>query len=142
MHTTGVAAIDRTVEHTLHWVDEVCREMGDDDRMHGWAALRAVLQHVRELVDADEARQLAAQLPMLLRGLFFEGWMPHRPQPAQRDREAFLDDVAVTLGSDAVDPEVAARAVFAVLKWRLGNEALQARARLSPEIRELWPIAA
>jgi uncharacterized protein (DUF2267 family) len=142
MHATGLAAIDRTVEHTLHWVDEVCREMRDEDRAHGWVALRAVLQHLRDLVDADEARQLAAQLPMLLRGLFFEGYTPQRPQPAERDLELFLDNVRLGIGSDEVDPEVAARAVFAVLRWRMGNEALQARARLSPAIRDLWPLAA
>ena len=137
--TTGVSTIDKTVDHTLSWVDDVTLELGDPDRAHGWIALRAVLHELRDLVDSDEAVQLAAQLPMLLRGLFFEGWNPMRPVPPQRDRGVFLDAVQVRLGTNRVDAEDAARAVFSVLGRRLDGEAEQARGRLSERIRELWP---
>lgn len=139
MTSTGVSTIDRTVEHTLAWVDDVCREMRDPERAHGWVALRAVLQHLRDVIDADEARQLAAQLPILLRGMFFDGFTPQRPVGPERHRDAFLDAVMLGIGSDRIDPERAARAVFAVLDQRLGSEAAQARMRLSESVRELWP---
>jgi uncharacterized protein (DUF2267 family) len=138
---TGVSSIDRTVEHTLAWVDEVCRELGDPLRAHGWVALRAVLQHLRDVIDADEARQLAAQLPMLVRGMFFDGFTPQRPRGPERHRDDFLGAVLLGIGSDEVDPERATRAVFAVLDRRLGAEAAQARMRLSESVRELWPLA-
>jgi uncharacterized protein (DUF2267 family) len=138
MSNTGVSTIDRTVGLTLRWVDEVCAEMGDADRAHGWNALRAVLQNLRDLVDSDEAVQLGAQLPLLLRGLFYEGWNPLRPVPPQRDREVFLQAVQHGLGSARIDAQEAVRAVFKVLGRRLEGEAEQARARLSEPIRSLW----
>lgn len=141
MGSTGVSTIDRTVEHTLGWVDDVCDELGDPVRAHGWVALRAVLQHLRDVIDADEARQLAAQLPLLLRGVFYDGWTPQRPVGPERHKDAFLGAVLLGIGSDEVDPERATRAVFAVLDRRIGPEAAHARRRLSESVRELWPLA-
>lgn len=135
---TGLSSIDRTIQHTLEWVDDVCAEMNDPDRAHGWVALRAVLKELRDLLGMDEAADLAAQLPMLLRGLYFEGWDP-QPERVVRDRETFLFDVQTALGSDRVDAADAARAVFAVIGRRLGGEAQQARNRLAAPVRELWP---
>jgi uncharacterized protein (DUF2267 family) len=142
MSATGVSTIDRTIELTFHWIDDVCEELGDRDRAHGWIALRAVLQELRELVGPDEAVQLAAQLPMLLRGLFYEGWRPRHPAAPQRDQGSFLEEIRRAIGSDRVDPEEATRAVFAVLGRRLDGEATQARARLAEPIRALWPVEA
>jgi uncharacterized protein (DUF2267 family) len=139
MTNTGITTIDRTVEHTMQWVDDVCNELSDPDHAHGWIALRAVLRQLREMIDSDEAVQLAAQLPMLLRGLYFEGWNPLRPVPPLRDRQVFLDLVQADLGSARVDALRAARAVFCVLNRRPDGEAEQARDRLAAPIRELWP---
>lgn len=137
--TTGIPTIDETVQHTTTWVSEVCAELGDPSRLHGWAALRGVLQHLRELLGDDEAAHLAAQLPMLIRGLFYEGYDPSPILRPERDLESFLRAVEARAGSDRIDAEAAARAVFAVLCRHLGGEAAQVRRRLSAPIRALWP---
>jgi uncharacterized protein (DUF2267 family) len=137
--TTGIATVDETLQHTLSWVDEVCVEMEDPHRAHGWSAFRAVLQRLRDLMGNDEAAHLAAQLPLLLRGLFYEGYDPSPRPDVERDGGVFLRAIERGLGTDRIDPERAVRAVFEVLGRRLGGEAAQVRRRLSAPIRSLWP---
>lgn len=139
MSNTGVATIDETIQHTMTWVAEVCAEMGDPLRPHGWSALRGVLQHLRDLMGDDEAAHLAAQLPLLIRGLFYEGYDPNPIVVPERDRDSFLAAVQDGIGTDRVDPANAARAVFTVLGRHLDGEAAQVRRRLAAPIRELWP---
>jgi uncharacterized protein (DUF2267 family) len=106
-----VDAIERTVQKTNDWVDDVARELGTEDHAEAWRVLRAYLQVLRDRLTMDEAAQLAAQLPHLLRGVFYEGFDPgHQPEKI-RHRDAFL----ARLGEQAglADPDEAARAAAA-----------------------------
>jgi len=59
--------------------------------------LRVVLHTLRDRLTPDEAVNLGAQLPMLVRGFYFEGWRPSQTSTRQRTREAFVSDVRAGL---------------------------------------------
>ena len=73
-----VELIDRSVEKTNVWLKELAAELGTDDRKFAYRVLRAYLHAVRDRLMVDEAAQLAAQLPELVRGIYYEGWVPSR----------------------------------------------------------------
>jgi uncharacterized protein (DUF2267 family) len=94
MAQTGLATFDTTLERTNHVLKEIERAYGwpKERRNQAYDALRAVLHAVRDRLPVEETAQLAAQLPMLVRGIYYEGWDPSRV-PVKMDREAFLDRV-------------------------------------------------
>jgi uncharacterized protein (DUF2267 family) len=139
MPTTTVDSIQRTVQKTNEWVADLERELGTDRSDYAWRALRGYLQTLRDRLNIDEAAELAAQLPQLLRGVFYEGFDPgHQPAPI-RDREAFLAKLAQQ--AQLQDPAEAARVAAAatrVLRRHISTgEVEDALAQLPSEIREV-----
>jgi uncharacterized protein (DUF2267 family) len=86
--------------------------------------------------------QFAAQLPMLIRGFYYEGWRPAHKPLKYRHKQEFLDQVSMeapALEGDELERVVTA--VFAILASELGSgETDQVRALLPAEVRELWPL--
>jgi len=87
-------AIQHSVEQAHIWVNEVAEAIGDDDRQYAYRALRAVLHALRDRLTVDVAAKLAAQLPLLIRGVYYEDWDPSRTPLPIRDVPTFLDHVA------------------------------------------------
>lgn len=87
--------IDRSAEVAHSWFHEVAAEMGDEDLHAAGRALRSVLHVLRDQLTVEETAQLAAQLPTLVRGLYYEGWQPSRVRRYRaRDVDSFLQYVA------------------------------------------------
>jgi uncharacterized protein (DUF2267 family) len=61
-------------------------------RNQSYAALRTVLHLLRDRLPVEESVQFAAQLPVLVRGVYFEGWDP-TVVPIKLNREDFLFEV-------------------------------------------------
>ncbi len=121
------------------WIREVAEEMDTEDEQLAYHALRSVLHALRDRLIVDEAVQLAAQLPVLIRGIYFEDWDPSKTPVKVRHREEFLDLVRRHAGKyDRLDPGKAAPAVFAVLKRHVSEgEMRDVNEALPGEIREL-----
>jgi uncharacterized protein (DUF2267 family) len=85
-----IDSIERTVQKTEEWLNDLARELGTDDERYAWRVLRAYLQILRDRLTVDEAAQLAAQLPHLLRGVYYEGFDPSRAPQRIRTRDEFL----------------------------------------------------
>jgi uncharacterized protein (DUF2267 family) len=111
------------------------------DRNHAYLTLRAVLHALRDRIPTDEVAQLSAQLPMLIRGFFFEGWDPSLKPLKYRHKKEFLDQVrkeAPALKETEIKSVVTA--VFGLLASEVSRgEAEEVRALLPAELRELWP---
>ena len=113
--------IDRTVTKTYEWLHDVEARANLNDLHRAYQVLRAVLHAVRDRVDPTVAAHVAAQLPLLVRGIFYEGWNPART-PIRMSLSEFLTRVekeAALKDRDAA--EDAARAVMAVCWDELGQ---------------------
>jgi uncharacterized protein (DUF2267 family) len=128
------------LQDTASWVDDLMQRLGWHDNEHAYLALIAGLHALRDALPQDEAISLGAQLPPLLRGLYYEGWHPG-PHAAARSRAAFLTRIHDGVHRNpAVDAEQVARAVFALLSARLSASELEnAKATTPPALHGLWP---
>jgi uncharacterized protein (DUF2267 family) len=141
MITTGIDTFDTTVQKTNHWLRELSDLLGwQDDKPLAYRALRAVLHVLRDRLILEEAVELGAQLPMLVRGFYYEGWRPADTPTRERKREEFLARVEERLRPDPTAPEDATRAVFKLLAHRISEGELQdVRHMLPQEVRALMP---
>src|SRR3712207_3941320 len=114
MSATGLAVFDTTLQKTNGWLNAIMEELGWGDRRRAYLALRGTLHALRDYLVVDEAAQRAAQLPLLVRGLYYEGWDPARVPVEGRGREDFLGRVAAAFerAGPEVDPERVARTVL------------------------------
>src|ERR1700704_577649 len=143
MGGTGFSSLKTTEDKTNRVLREIEEAYGwpKERRNQAYAALRAVLHAVRDRLPVEETAELAAQLPMLVRGFYYEGWDPTGKPVRERSLEGFLAGVAIELPI-AADPEPVARAVFALLARRVSDGEIQdVKGVLPTAIRQLWPAA-
>jgi uncharacterized protein (DUF2267 family) len=139
MSEADPSIIERSVEKTHIWLKEIAEELGDEDRQYAYRALRAVLHTLRDRLTVDVAAKLAAQLPTLIRGIYYEDWDPSRTPLPIHDVEAFLDHVASEgrLAGEA-EAAVAVTAVARVLRAHVSRgEIDDVLAVLPDKFREL-----
>lgn len=110
-----------TVAETEEWLHDVRRAGGFDHERQAYAALRAVLHAIRDRLSLTDTARFAAQLPTLLRGLYFDGWHPD----ADPGRGSLADRVREHLhGQPDVPCDQALHAVRTVVARRLGQKAV------------------
>lgn len=76
MSFTGVRSLDQSIDKTNAWLAEVAGEFGTEDRQFAYRVTRAWLHTLRDRLPVQVAANFAAQLPELLRGVFYTGWNP------------------------------------------------------------------
>lgn len=137
---TTISDLNAAVAAAEDWVDDLMRRLGWQDRERVYRALLATLHSLRDCLARDEAVYIGAQLPTLLRGLYYEGWHPGA-RPATRSRAAFLERIHDGVHRDpGIDTEQVARAVFALLAARLpAAEIEDAKAATPSVLHNLWP---
>jgi len=139
MSHKGVHAIDSTVQTTNVWLHELQDRLGLQDKQKAYEILRAVLHVLRDRLSVEQAAALGSQLPMLVRGFFFESWQPQGKPERIRKKEEFLQHIAAALPRGSGDPETAARTVFDVLAKHVSSGEVQhIRFSLPHEIRPLF----
>lgn len=141
MSMTGLDVFDTTVQKTNTWLKELMRVMNWDDRHKAYLAMRTTLHALRDRLPVEEVAQLGAQLPMLVRGFYYEGWDPTATPLKVRDRDQFLERIGRQFADDPdTDPARIARGVFTVLSSRVNEGEIEDVKQLLPkEIRDLWP---
>jgi len=141
MSQSTLTLFESTLQTTQLWLDDILERLGwAPDRHRAYHALRAVLHALRDRLTVDQAAALAAQLPMLVRGFYYEGWHPHGKPVKERHKEEFLAHVAVAFRDDPeVDPERVTRAVLQVLSKHVTSGEIESVKRSLPtELRVLW----
>ncbi len=140
MGVTGLDAFDTTIHESNVWLKDIMEEEGWKDRHRAYTALRAVLHLLRDRLPVDEAAQLASELPMLIRGIFYEGWNPSK-NPKKRTREAFLSYVIESFQNDPdLNPEEVISSVFTVIARHVSEgEIRDIKNNLPEDLRRWFP---
>lgn len=136
-----------TIAHGVQQLQEWLKELADNGGLasegEAYAVLRAALHQLRDRLTLEEAVDLGAQLPLIVRGIYFEGWEPSQVPHKVRTRQQFLDEIAMKLLPHRIPPEAAARDVFALLAHYVDpGEIADVIDQLPGEIKELWPDTA
>jgi uncharacterized protein (DUF2267 family) len=140
--TTGLDTFDKTVQESNLWLKDVMERLNTCDRRHAYSTMRAVLHALRDRIGPENAAHLGAQLPMLLRGLFYEGWDPTGKPTKERHESAFLAHIARELPRAAGPGEIeqGALAVLDVLSKHIDRGAAVKLAAILPQdLRRFWP---
>jgi uncharacterized protein (DUF2267 family) len=142
MSTMSIEAFDTTLQKTHAWLNELMEDLAWQDNRH-WAylALRTGLHTLRDHLTVEEATDLGAQLPMLIRGFYYEGWTLSGKPVKERRKEDFLEHMRQAFRHDEqIDAEQVMRAVFRLLARRVSaGEISDVKQLLPAALRKLWP---
>jgi uncharacterized protein (DUF2267 family) len=99
-----------------------------------------VLHCLRDRLTIEEAAHLGDELPMLVRGIYYEAWRPAGKPERIRTLEEFLARLSTHLSSASIAPKDASRAVFQVLENHVTPGGIgDVIAELPQQLRALWP---
>ena len=140
MSATGLDVFDRTLQTTHIWLDEIIEDI-HTDRQTAWHVLGAVLRVLRDRLPPGLSGHLSAELPLLVRGSYFEQWRPGVETLKMRSLAEFLERVSDGLrDTKPIGSLDAVRTVFSVLNHHLDyGQVEKVRQALPEEIRALWP---
>ncbi|MDX3925476.1 MAG: DUF2267 domain-containing protein [Shinella sp.] len=139
MSASGIAVFDKTLQTTNIWLDDLMADHGPD-RQVAWRVLNAVLHTLRDRLPSDLAAHLSAQLPLLVRGAYYDQYEPSKQPVRSRTLDEFLEQVRGELSSTRpVDTKEAVRSVFRVLSHYIDpGEVRKVRDSLPQEVQALW----
>src|ERR1700740_2450036 len=111
MSASGLDVFDRSLETTHIWLNEICSDLGPDKQV-AWKVLSTVLHKLRDRLTVNLAAHLGAQLPLLIRGVYYDQYEPVHMPSELRSRDDFIAEVADWLSDTRpVDPEEEIRSV-------------------------------
>ena len=142
MSTSGLDVFDRTLETTHIWLNEICKDLGPDKQV-AWKVLSTVLHKLRDRLTVNLAAHLGAQLPLMVRGVYYDQFEPGHMPSEHRSREDFIDEVADGLSDTRpVDAEEAVRSVLRLLSRHISEGQInKVRDALPKTLRRLWEEA-
>jgi uncharacterized protein (DUF2267 family) len=141
---TKAVVLDTSLQRTHEWLHEIGQELGFDDERAAYSALRATLHAVRDRLPAELVAHLGAELPMLVRGIYYDGWHPSAVElKAAHDKDFFDSIGGELLGHEELeDVEAVAGAVLRVINRRIAPGQIAHVLDAMPEkVRQLWPKA-
>jgi len=120
----NVRELDRAMHTARAWINDVARSVGTDDREFAYRVSRAWLHTLRDGLTVDAAAHFAAQLPDLLRGIFYANWNPATPS-RRYGTDTFTNRFAEDANISAHDVATVAPKVTAALLQHLPAELLE-----------------
>ena len=143
MSPSRLDVLDRSIEKTYIWINDLADELGTADNHEAYRVLRAVLHALRDHLGVCDAAHLAAQLPIFIRGVFYEGWDPSRTPERTRDLNTFLMRIASEAKlAGETKAAFAARAAAGVLQRHITEgESVKVLHALPKHLRELFEVS-
>ena len=119
------------------------QELNWSDRRKTYLAFRCALHALRDHLPVKDALFLGEQLPMLLRGSYFEYWDPADKPEKLNSQGDFFSTLSIYLARDgeSTSPgEAVMRAVFRFFERKAAEgEIKDIRSILPPVLEDLWP---
>lgn len=135
---TSMRSMDRTIQTAMEWMHGIKDELkwDDDDRIYN--ATKAVLQAVRDRMPVEKAVQFSAQLPVIMKGMYFDQYDPTGKPLTIRSREEFFELVRSNFVGN-LDAEDAVKGVMRGLHRKMPDEAFNDIRNAFPEnLRDLF----
>ncbi len=141
MTAQGLEAIDHSVQMTHEWVNELAERLDYVSHRRALRLMRVVMHRIRDHLLTNEVAQLSAQLPVIIRGFFFEGWVPKLTPIKARRGEDFVAFVRNQMKhADEYRGQDDIKCVFDLLNARISpGEIEDIRASLPEDLRAIWP---
>lgn len=141
MSAQGLEVIDHTVHLTHEWINELAGRLDWTSPRDALRLMRSSLHAIRDHLKVDESAQFSAQLPLLIRGMYFESWVPKMTPVKERHLKDFVSRIERQV-SEIIEYRGPAdiQTVFKMLNHRISQgEVEDIRANLPMEIRDFWP---
>ena len=141
---TVPATISHAVQQSQVWLKEIRDNAGLEDESEALSVFRVVLHQLRDRLTVEESVQLAAQLPIIFRGIYFEGWVPgHVPDKSVKTQQEFFDKIVIKMLPRRLPPEPLVKTVFSMLAHHLDpGEIADVIGELPDDLKALWPMTA
>ena len=140
MSTNSLPVFDKTMHTTNVWLGEIMRDLGPDRNL-AWKVLSVVLHKLRDRLPIALAAHFGAQLPLLIRGAYYDQFEPDKLPGDCHSSDVFVKEVQEKLhDTRGVDARDAIASVFGVLSRHLSHGQIEkVRHALPTSIRNLWP---
>jgi uncharacterized protein (DUF2267 family) len=140
MKTHPPEVFDTTLQKTNLWIKQISDALHWDDHQKAYHGLRAVLHALRDRLPVAEAAHLGAQLPMLIRGFYYDEWKPAATPVKFKTAQEFYDAVRQNFAADQnVNPKRLTEAVLRLLTRHISTAELdKVRSIFPPHLREIW----
>jgi uncharacterized protein (DUF2267 family) len=139
MSANGLEVFDKTLQTTHIWLKEIMENLGVE-RPAAWKVLGVVLHKLRDRLPVGTSAHLGAELPLLVRGLYYDQYQPARQPSACRNMDEFCAEVREWLADTRpVDPHQAVRSVFMALSRHVPEGQIRnVQDALPQDIRRWW----
>jgi len=138
MSTNGLEVFDKSLQTTHVWLNDIQETLGPDRKV-AWKVLSTVLHKLRDRLPIEVAAHLGAELPLIVRGVYYDQFTPAR-MPSRCDLDEFVEEVAEWLSDTRpVDPRDAVRAVFQTLSRHIPRgQIAKVQGALPSRLRDFW----
>jgi uncharacterized protein (DUF2267 family) len=140
MNSKQPEVFEATLQKTNIWLKQISDALHWDDHQKAYHGLRAVLHVLRDRLPVAEAAHFGAQLPLLVRGMYYEDWKPASTPVNIKTSQAFYDAVKQHFAADQnVNPKRLTEAVTRLLTRHISpGELEKLHSIFPPHLREIW----
>lgn len=123
--------------HAVHtankWLADVAAAFGTGDRRYAYRVLRAWLHTLRDRLTVESTAKFSSQLPELLRGMYYDGWEPHKV-PIKYGPDEYVRRFAYEARVPIDEVRPAAATVAAAISAHLSPGQLEEALKQLPEV--------
>jgi uncharacterized protein (DUF2267 family) len=138
--------IDKNIQKAYEGLKEIRSYMNMEntqpDALEALTSLRVVFHEFRDNIMLESSAHLSAQLPLLIRGMYFENWQLSKILLKERNKEQFIEavqDHLAHLSHPMIDAEQEIKAVLCTLANKVSiGQINKIKQTLPSHIRELW----
>jgi uncharacterized protein (DUF2267 family) len=134
-----VRNLDNSIDLTNTWFRDILDQLNWQSKESAYQVLRGTLPALRDRLPAEEAVDLAAQLPLLVKGMYYDGWTLRKPEKFKK--QEFARRVHEQFGfDDSINPAEVIRAFLRVMCRHTGDGELRdVRSNMPKDIQEWFP---
>ncbi len=140
MVKSGFSSIDKSTQKTKEWLHDMQNELGWDDENEVYVSFKAVIQTLRDRLPIDEAIEFGDELPMVMKGIYYDGYSPRRKPEKIKNQTQFFEKVQEKSPRRDIKAEEATIGVFSILQRKLsgGGEIDKVKHSLPKDLQRLW----